>query len=54
MERSMRSILVLMLAVAAGLVLGGLAQTLYAQSPAVRSTPLLRTDMTGFRGRRVI
>lgn len=50
MERSMRSIPVLTLVLAAGLVLGGLAQTLHAQSPAVRNTSVLRTDMTGLPG----
>ena len=50
MERSLRSILVFTLVLVAGLVLGSLVQTLHAQSPAVRNTSVLRTDMTGVQG----
>lgn len=50
MERSMRNIVVITLVLLVGLVLGALAQRLHAQSPAVRNTPVLRTDMTGLPG----
>jgi len=45
----MRTILAFTLVLVAGLILGGLAQTLHAQSPAVRNTSVLRADMTGLQ-----